>query len=180
MVCRCVRQPSCATYHHTSLSLGYVQFYRLKAAGDLRSQRAPCHVFAENSLSFRVICEAPKFTYPSRPLALSPPRLPLQFSSSPPGLSPHFPLPIFSSSSSVPPVAPRPHGNSSDVVNPQPIEALQGVRITQIACGDSHCLSVTATGQVGGRSDAASAPRTKRFRCQTTGSSFAFVQEENE
>ncbi|KAG8071013.1 hypothetical protein GUJ93_ZPchr0006g45541 [Zizania palustris] len=40
------------------------------------------------------------------------------------------------------------HGNSSDVFNPQPIEVLQGVRITQIACADSHCLVVTAAGQV--------------------------------
>ncbi|XP_052141834.1 ultraviolet-B receptor UVR8-like [Oryza glaberrima] len=40
------------------------------------------------------------------------------------------------------------HGNSSDVFNPQPIQALQGVRITQIACGDSHCLAVTVAGHV--------------------------------
>uniref|UniRef100_A0A0D9VH12 RCC1-like domain-containing protein n=1 Tax=Leersia perrieri TaxID=77586 RepID=A0A0D9VH12_9ORYZ len=40
------------------------------------------------------------------------------------------------------------HGNSSDVFNPQPIRALQGVRIAQIACGDSHCLAVTNAGHV--------------------------------
>ncbi|VAI56238.1 unnamed protein product [Triticum turgidum subsp. durum] len=40
------------------------------------------------------------------------------------------------------------HGNSSDVFNPQPVVALQGMKIKQIACGDSHCLAVTVTGQV--------------------------------
>ncbi|KAE8810905.1 ultraviolet-B receptor UVR8-like [Hordeum vulgare] len=40
------------------------------------------------------------------------------------------------------------HGNSSDVFNPQPIVALQGMKIKQIACGDSHCLAVTFNGQV--------------------------------
>ncbi|PNT68828.1 hypothetical protein BRADI_3g45740v3 [Brachypodium distachyon] len=40
------------------------------------------------------------------------------------------------------------HGNSSDVFHPQPIEALQGIKIKQIACGDSHCLAVTDAGQV--------------------------------
>ncbi|KAJ4838177.1 Ultraviolet-B receptor uvr8 [Turnera subulata] len=40
------------------------------------------------------------------------------------------------------------HGNSSDLFIPQPIKALQGVRIRQIACGDSHCLAVTLDGEV--------------------------------
>ncbi|KAG8383900.1 hypothetical protein BUALT_Bualt04G0062200 [Buddleja alternifolia] len=40
------------------------------------------------------------------------------------------------------------HGNSSDLFSPQPIKALQGVRIKQIACGDSHCLAVTMEGEV--------------------------------
>lgn len=40
------------------------------------------------------------------------------------------------------------HGNSSDVFAPQPIKALQGIRIKQIACGDSHCLAVTMEGTV--------------------------------
>ncbi|KAL6498088.1 Ultraviolet-B receptor uvr8 [Orobanche gracilis] len=40
------------------------------------------------------------------------------------------------------------HGNSSDLFSPQPIRALQGVRIKQIACGDSHCLAVTMEGKV--------------------------------
>lgn len=40
------------------------------------------------------------------------------------------------------------HGNSSDVFTPQPIKALQGLKIKQIACGDSHCLAVTIDGQV--------------------------------
>ncbi|GAB4855716.1 Ultraviolet-B receptor uvr8 [Ancistrocladus abbreviatus] len=40
------------------------------------------------------------------------------------------------------------HGNSSDVFTPQPIRALDGVRIKQIACGDSHCLAVTMEGEV--------------------------------
>ncbi|KAF8404057.1 hypothetical protein HHK36_008934 [Tetracentron sinense] len=40
------------------------------------------------------------------------------------------------------------HGNSSDLFTPQPIKALQGVRIKQIACGDSHCLAVTMEGIV--------------------------------
>ncbi|KAI0496120.1 hypothetical protein KFK09_022427 [Dendrobium nobile] len=40
------------------------------------------------------------------------------------------------------------HGNSSDVFTPQPIKALQGIRIKQIACGDSHCLAVTMQGVV--------------------------------
>ncbi|XP_020588013.1 ultraviolet-B receptor UVR8 [Phalaenopsis equestris] len=40
------------------------------------------------------------------------------------------------------------HGNSSDVFTPQPIKALQGIRIKQIACGDSHCLAVTMEGIV--------------------------------
>ncbi|KAJ4814175.1 Regulator of chromosome condensation (RCC1) family protein [Rhynchospora pubera] len=40
------------------------------------------------------------------------------------------------------------HGNSSDVFTPQPIKALQGIKIKQIACGDSHCLAVTMDGGV--------------------------------
>uniref|UniRef100_A0ACD5ZD62 Uncharacterized protein n=1 Tax=Avena sativa TaxID=4498 RepID=A0ACD5ZD62_AVESA len=40
------------------------------------------------------------------------------------------------------------HGNSSDVFSPQPIQALRGIKIKQIACGDSHCLAVTVNGQV--------------------------------
>ncbi|KAH7566932.1 hypothetical protein JRO89_XS08G0255600 [Xanthoceras sorbifolium] len=40
------------------------------------------------------------------------------------------------------------HGNSSDLFTPQPIKALQGLRIKQIACGDSHCLAVTMEGEV--------------------------------
>ncbi|XP_021683072.2 ultraviolet-B receptor UVR8 isoform X2 [Hevea brasiliensis] len=40
------------------------------------------------------------------------------------------------------------HGNSSDLFTPQPIGALHGLRIKQIACGDSHCLAVTMEGQV--------------------------------
>ncbi|PQQ02675.1 ultraviolet-B receptor UVR8 [Prunus yedoensis var. nudiflora] len=40
------------------------------------------------------------------------------------------------------------HGNSSDLFTPQPIKALYGLRIRQIACGDSHCLAVTMEGEV--------------------------------
>ncbi|KAE8694427.1 Ultraviolet-B receptor UVR8 [Hibiscus syriacus] len=40
------------------------------------------------------------------------------------------------------------HGNSSDLFTPQPIKALHGLRIKQIACGDSHCLAVTMEGDV--------------------------------
>lgn len=40
------------------------------------------------------------------------------------------------------------HGNSSDLFTPQPIKALHGIRIKQIACGDSHCLAVTMGGEV--------------------------------
>ncbi|XP_058186611.1 ultraviolet-B receptor UVR8 isoform X3 [Rhododendron vialii] len=40
------------------------------------------------------------------------------------------------------------HGNSSDLFTPQPIKALQGLQIRQIACGDSHCLAVTMEGEV--------------------------------
>ncbi|XP_020245605.1 ultraviolet-B receptor UVR8-like, partial [Asparagus officinalis] len=40
------------------------------------------------------------------------------------------------------------HGNSSDLFMPQPIKALQGIMIKQIACGDSHCLAVTMNGEV--------------------------------
>ncbi|KAK2965108.1 hypothetical protein RJ640_026118 [Escallonia rubra] len=40
------------------------------------------------------------------------------------------------------------HGNSSDLFIPQPIKALDGLRIRQIACGDSHCLAVTMEGAV--------------------------------
>ncbi|KAJ3671634.1 hypothetical protein LUZ60_007713 [Juncus effusus] len=40
------------------------------------------------------------------------------------------------------------HGNSSDVFTPQPIKSLQGLKILQIACGDSHCLAVSTDGQV--------------------------------
>ncbi|XP_040379308.1 ultraviolet-B receptor UVR8-like [Oryza brachyantha] len=40
------------------------------------------------------------------------------------------------------------HGNSSDVFTPQPVKALQGIKIKQIACGDSHCLAVTMAGEV--------------------------------
>lgn len=40
------------------------------------------------------------------------------------------------------------HGNSSDVFTPQPIKALQGIKIKQVACGDSHCLAVTMDGEV--------------------------------
>ncbi|KAL5993130.1 Ultraviolet-B receptor uvr8 [Asimina triloba] len=39
------------------------------------------------------------------------------------------------------------HGNSSDLFTPQPIKALHGLKIKQIACGDSHCLAVTMDGQ---------------------------------
>ena len=40
------------------------------------------------------------------------------------------------------------HGNSSDLFTPQPIKALYGLKIKQIACGDSHCLAVTVEGEV--------------------------------
>lgn len=40
------------------------------------------------------------------------------------------------------------HGNSSDLFTPHPIKVLQGLKIKQIACGDSHCLAVTIDGQV--------------------------------
>ncbi|EOA13376.1 hypothetical protein CARUB_v10026414mg [Capsella rubella] len=40
------------------------------------------------------------------------------------------------------------HGNSSDLFTPLPIKALHGIRIKQIACGDSHCLAVTMEGEV--------------------------------
>eukprot|EP00252_Welwitschia_mirabilis_P003499 TRINITY_DN13557_c0_g1_i1.p1 TRINITY_DN13557_c0_g1~~TRINITY_DN13557_c0_g1_i1.p1 ORF type:complete len:436 (+),score=82.89 TRINITY_DN13557_c0_g1_i1:975-2282(+) len=40
------------------------------------------------------------------------------------------------------------HGNSSDLFIPQAIKALQGLRIKQISCGDSHCLAVTDDGVV--------------------------------
>lgn len=40
------------------------------------------------------------------------------------------------------------HGNSSDLFIPQPIKALGGNKIKQIACGDSHCLAVTMDGEV--------------------------------
>jgi alpha-tubulin suppressor-like RCC1 family protein len=40
------------------------------------------------------------------------------------------------------------HGNSTDVFMPQPVKALQGLKIKQISCGDSHCLAVTMDGEV--------------------------------
>ncbi|KAM3367549.1 hypothetical protein ACQJBY_016246 [Aegilops geniculata] len=40
------------------------------------------------------------------------------------------------------------HGNSTDVFTPQPVKALQGIKIKQLACGDSHCLAVTMAGEV--------------------------------
>ncbi|KAL2936214.1 Ultraviolet-B receptor UVR8 [Bienertia sinuspersici] len=40
------------------------------------------------------------------------------------------------------------HGNSSDLFIPQPIKAFDGIKIKQIACGDSHCLAVTMDGEV--------------------------------
>ncbi|XP_021900332.1 ultraviolet-B receptor UVR8 isoform X2 [Carica papaya] len=40
------------------------------------------------------------------------------------------------------------HGNSSDLFTPQPIKALNGLPIKQIACGDSHCLAVSMEGEV--------------------------------
>ncbi|ERN08779.1 ultraviolet-B receptor UVR8 [Amborella trichopoda] len=40
------------------------------------------------------------------------------------------------------------HGNSSDLFTPRPIKSLQGLKIKQITCGDSHCLAVTAQGEV--------------------------------
>lgn len=40
------------------------------------------------------------------------------------------------------------HGNSSDLFSPQPVKALQGLRIKQIACGDSHCLALTVEGDI--------------------------------
>ncbi|MBA0724764.1 hypothetical protein Golax_021426, partial [Gossypium laxum] len=40
------------------------------------------------------------------------------------------------------------HGDFSDLFTPQPIKALHGLRIKQIACGDSHCLAVTMEGEV--------------------------------
>ncbi|KAI6691788.1 hypothetical protein NL676_019498 [Syzygium grande] len=44
------------------------------------------------------------------------------------------------------------HGNSSDVFMPQPIKTLRGLRIKQIARGDSHCLAVTMEGGIQRRS----------------------------
>lgn len=40
------------------------------------------------------------------------------------------------------------HGNSSDLFIPQPIKALSGLVIKQIACGDCHCLAITGDGVV--------------------------------
>uniref|UniRef100_A0A803KNC2 RCC1-like domain-containing protein n=1 Tax=Chenopodium quinoa TaxID=63459 RepID=A0A803KNC2_CHEQI len=40
------------------------------------------------------------------------------------------------------------HGNSTDLFIPHPIKTLDGVKIKQIACGDSHCLAVTMDGEV--------------------------------
>ncbi|KAG6551955.1 hypothetical protein Mapa_006572 [Marchantia paleacea] len=40
------------------------------------------------------------------------------------------------------------HGNSSDLFIPHPIKALRGIEISQIACGDSHCLAITTEGDV--------------------------------
>ncbi|KAH7520537.1 hypothetical protein FEM48_Zijuj08G0154500 [Ziziphus jujuba var. spinosa] len=40
------------------------------------------------------------------------------------------------------------HGDSSDLFTPLPIKALHGLKIKQIACGDSHCLAVTVEGEV--------------------------------
>lgn len=40
------------------------------------------------------------------------------------------------------------HGNSSDLFIPHPIMAIKGLEIKQIACGDSHCLAITADGDV--------------------------------
>lgn len=40
------------------------------------------------------------------------------------------------------------HGDFSDLFTPQPIKALHGLRIKQIACGDCHCLAVTMEGEV--------------------------------
>ncbi|GMG99831.1 hypothetical protein Nepgr_001671 [Nepenthes gracilis] len=40
------------------------------------------------------------------------------------------------------------HGNSSDLFTPHPIKALDGVKIKQIVCGDSHCLALTILGNV--------------------------------
>ncbi|KAK8472662.1 hypothetical protein PHAVU_002G274700 [Phaseolus vulgaris] len=35
------------------------------------------------------------------------------------------------------------HGDHNDMLIPHPIRALEGLMIQQVACGDSHCLSVT-------------------------------------
>ncbi|XP_057858700.2 ultraviolet-B receptor UVR8 isoform X2 [Cryptomeria japonica] len=40
------------------------------------------------------------------------------------------------------------HGNSSDLFIPHSIKLLYGLKIKQIACGDSHCLAVTRDGEV--------------------------------
>eukprot|EP00245_Coleochaete_scutata_P012098 TRINITY_DN4638_c0_g1_i1.p1 TRINITY_DN4638_c0_g1~~TRINITY_DN4638_c0_g1_i1.p1 ORF type:complete len:425 (+),score=61.67 TRINITY_DN4638_c0_g1_i1:61-1275(+) len=40
------------------------------------------------------------------------------------------------------------HGNSSDLFIPMPIQALTGLSIKQLACGDCHCLAVTEDGGV--------------------------------
>lgn len=40
------------------------------------------------------------------------------------------------------------HGNSSDLFIPQPIKALGGMAIRQIACGDCHCMAITGEGEV--------------------------------
>ncbi|KZV19038.1 hypothetical protein F511_08466 [Dorcoceras hygrometricum] len=40
------------------------------------------------------------------------------------------------------------HGHSSDLFSPQPIKAIRGLQIKQIACGDSHCLAVTMEGEL--------------------------------
>ncbi|XLS52130.1 hypothetical protein HN51_012807 [Arachis hypogaea] len=40
------------------------------------------------------------------------------------------------------------HGDHSDLLIPHPITALHGLKVKQIACGDSHCLALTTKGEV--------------------------------
>ncbi|KAL1326783.1 hypothetical protein AAHE18_13G253000 [Arachis hypogaea] len=40
------------------------------------------------------------------------------------------------------------HGDHSDLLIPHPITALHGLKVKQIACGDSHCLALTTEGEV--------------------------------
>ena len=40
------------------------------------------------------------------------------------------------------------HGDCSDVFIPQPISAISGIEIVEVACGDTHTVAISAEGRL--------------------------------